>query len=123
MKCFNHLNDDAVGLCKHCRKGLCPECATDLDHGLACKNRHEEAVNSLDGLHRGAIQYLYSTPKKSNVVDAYMWPIFYIFMGAVFTFQNMSKGFDNGQFLLGAGFIVLGVVFAARIRHQQSKLK
>ena len=58
MKCFNHLNDDAIGTFKHCRKGLCHECAADLGHGLACKNQHEEAVNSLEGLHRGAIQYL-----------------------------------------------------------------
>ncbi len=50
MKCYNHPEENAVGLCKHCSKGLCKECLTDLSHGLACKNKHEAEVETLNEL-------------------------------------------------------------------------
>jgi hypothetical protein len=35
MKCYYHHEVDAVGLCKSCSKGICPECAFDVGGGLA----------------------------------------------------------------------------------------
>lgn len=48
MKCFQHTERDAVGLCKNCSKALCPECAADLGRGLACKGRCEHDVAELN---------------------------------------------------------------------------
>ena len=50
MKCFYHNTCDAVGTCKSCGKGLCSECAVDLDRGLACRGRCESAVTDLIAL-------------------------------------------------------------------------
>src|SRR6516164_5258885 len=50
MRCYNHRDRDAVGLCKSCGKGLCDACQTDLGQGLACKNRCEETVRRLIAL-------------------------------------------------------------------------
>jgi len=47
MKCFKHIDKDAVGICKSCGKGLCPECATVFQKGLACKEECEEEVQAL----------------------------------------------------------------------------
>jgi hypothetical protein len=44
MKCFYHHDQDAVGECKSCGKGLCPACAVDLGKGLACRQRCEDNV-------------------------------------------------------------------------------
>ena len=41
MKCFYHNNQDAVGVCRHCLKGLCNDCAVDFVDGIACKNTCE----------------------------------------------------------------------------------
>ena len=30
MKCFNHHEHDAVGVCKYCMKGVCEQCATEV---------------------------------------------------------------------------------------------
>ena len=35
MKCFYHQEKDAVGICKNCNRGLCNECLTEYDKGLA----------------------------------------------------------------------------------------
>lgn len=48
MKCYIHHNVDAVGICKNCQKGICPDCATDVGDGLACKNTCVEKVKSLN---------------------------------------------------------------------------
>ncbi len=44
MHCYFHADRPAVGLCKHCQRALCTECAVVLEDVLACKNRHEEQV-------------------------------------------------------------------------------
>ncbi len=48
MKCFNHSERDAVGTCKHCSKGLCMACLTDMGGGLACKGKCEDDVAYLN---------------------------------------------------------------------------
>ena len=47
MDCFYHEGRSAVGCCRACLRGLCRECATDLDKGLACRERCEHAVREL----------------------------------------------------------------------------
>ena len=48
MNCYYHQNKAAVGLCKYCQRGLCPECAAHAGDSLACKNLHEEQVLSME---------------------------------------------------------------------------
>lgn len=50
MICFYHPDRQAVGLCKHCQRGLCLECAADVDGSLACQGRHEGQVRALERL-------------------------------------------------------------------------
>ena len=39
MKCYNHHDRDAFGICRICGKGLCLECMSqDQEHGIYCKN-------------------------------------------------------------------------------------
>lgn len=44
MKCFRHPENDALGSCKQCCKGLCSLCAVDLGVGLSCKGACEQSV-------------------------------------------------------------------------------
>ena len=48
MNCFNHPDKPAVGCCKSCFKGLCPDCAATLPNGLACRNACEDRVILID---------------------------------------------------------------------------
>lgn len=38
MKCYNHHERDAFGICKVCGKGLCLECMKNESGIIACKN-------------------------------------------------------------------------------------
>jgi len=44
MNCYYHPDQPAVGICKHCQRGVCIACGADADGSLACKDRHEEQV-------------------------------------------------------------------------------
>lgn len=38
MKCFNHADHDAVGVCMSCGKGVCHDCLVEIPDGIACKD-------------------------------------------------------------------------------------
>ncbi len=44
MVCYYHPDRQAVGLCVHCQRGICRECAQVVEDVLACKNHHEVEV-------------------------------------------------------------------------------
>ena len=52
MNCYNHQSSAAVGLCKHCGKGLCAACTVDLGHGLTGYILHD----TFEGV-RGSVLY------------------------------------------------------------------
>ncbi len=113
MNCFYHQNCTAIGLCKCCNKGLCKECAVDLEHGLACKGRHEERVESINSIiEKNAAMYK-AAPRNSMIT-----PIFYLFMGIVFAgFGYVSKSGVSGlPFVIGIGFIVFSLIVFVRTK-------
>jgi hypothetical protein len=50
MKCYRHRDQDAVGLCKACGRGLCPACAAEVGKGLACRRSCEQEVADMNAL-------------------------------------------------------------------------
>jgi hypothetical protein len=50
MNCYNHQNVPAVAICKNCNKGLCPECLTEVENGIACTATCIEEVKSINAL-------------------------------------------------------------------------
>ncbi|MGE5249307.1 MAG: hypothetical protein ACM3QS_03750 [Bacteroidota bacterium] len=50
MNCYYHQERTSVGLCKHCQRGLCEECAALVGDVLACRDRHEEQVRLQEDL-------------------------------------------------------------------------
>lgn len=107
MNCFNHQSTVSIGACKVCGKGLCPECLTDLGHGIACKNKHEEDAEDYKFIMDKSIK-IYRKAPKNNLIA----PVFYLFMGLVFAgFGYFSKGgMTDLPFVLGIGFIIFGLV-------------
>lgn len=78
MRCFNHPEREAIGLCKQCSKGLCPDCATDLVHGLACRGIHEEDVERIHTLVSRNVRIQSTVMKPRNLLLA---PLFFMFLG------------------------------------------
>lgn len=111
MNCFNHPDVSSIGICKACSKGICSDCATDLDHGIACKNKHEQQVEALNMIIEKSTKAYTDAPK-----NIFIAPVFYLFMGLVFAgFGYFSReGVTGLPFVLGMGFIVFAVVIFIR---------
>ena len=113
MNCFNHPETKAVGLCKHCNKGLCPECLTDLSDGIACKNKHESQVETLNAL-------ISRNEKISKMAPKNIWimPAFYLFLGVIFIGLGLitDKSLLSFPILMGSGFAFFGVILYSRYR-------
>ena len=67
MKCFYHQSADAVGSCKNCSRGLCPDCAAEALDGLACRGRCEATVEQVSALISRNAHYASSGPKAGSV--------------------------------------------------------
>ena len=111
MNCFNHNETTAIGSCKHCSKGLCKECLTDLGHGLACRDIHENEVNELKLAIDQSVK-IYSNAGKNSMIG----PVFYLFMGVVFFIYGIvaQSKITNFLTILGGGFIVFAIVIFIR---------
>ena len=47
MKCYNHHDRDAFGVCRVCGKGLCLECMSEKkDHGIHCKDDNHSGLKT-----------------------------------------------------------------------------
>ena len=113
MQCFNHHESAAVGMCKHCCKGLCPACATDLGYGLACHEVHEEQVTSTHAMVTKAARL-----QSVNRSNKYLGPAFFIVLGSLFGAWGFvtEHGVTNFVFAMGAVFFLYGVFLFSVVR-------
>jgi hypothetical protein len=88
LKCFYHPNADAVGLCKHCQRGLCPACGAERDGGLACRDRHETEVDQVTALIRRNVQVGVKAQPLSLVAFA-------VFVVALLVLLNLAINEEN----------------------------
>lgn len=107
MNCFYHPQVGAVAICKNCNKGLCGDCAVDVENGMACKGRCEAevlAINAIINRSKTAFQ------KTGNVYIALSIP--FGILGLLVCFGSLvSQKKDSGAFLLGVFLIVMSVIF------------
>ncbi len=109
MRCFNHQDQEAIGTCKGCSKGLCINCAVDLGHGLACKGVHEELVNTYNAIVSKNARVQGVQSRTTTVA-----PLFYAFMGLVSVGFSIfiDKKLLGFLSLMGIGFLVYaGVIY------------
>jgi len=50
MNCYNHPDIPALGICKNCSKGLCKDCLTELENGIACTSTCVDEVKIINAL-------------------------------------------------------------------------
>jgi hypothetical protein len=80
MNCYYHPDKPAIGICKHCQRGLCVDCAALVDDCLVCKNRHEELVRAAEQLFQRNIL------QSKRIGSVYLRnAIFYFLVGVLFT--------------------------------------
>jgi len=102
MQCFNHQEQAAIGMCKHCCKGLCSACATDLGYGLACREAHEEQVTAVHAMVTKAARV-----QSVNRSNKYLSPTLFIALGSVFVGYGLINGGAATSFTVILGVVLL----------------
>jgi hypothetical protein len=105
MNCFYHANAPAVGMCKHCSRGLCQQCAADVEgEGLACTNRHEAQVAALNAMMAKA-----STTYKTNGAMLWGYSVGFLIFGGLGLVASI--GTFSASAVLGTIVLALAVFF------------
>jgi sulfite exporter TauE/SafE len=109
MNCYYHHDRSAIGICKHCQRGLCPDCAALVNDSLACKDRHEENVRAVNQMLERNL--LTSARTVANYRRS-AW--FYLLTGLLFAgfglYQIRWQGLQGiFLFLIGAFLLYVGV--------------
>jgi len=109
MKCYNHTNIDAVGICKNCNKGLCKDCLTEVENGIACTSSCVDEVYKVNALINRS-KNAYKTTGGAHLRNAYMLGI----MGIGFIFFGLNSSITYLIWFLsvmGLTFII-GAIFS-----------
>lgn len=112
MRCFYHQDKEAIGTCKSCGKGLCPECAADLTKGLACRGHCEDDVRAVIELVDRNIKL---QPTATRLIQAggsarLAGSLFFLATGAVFLIYGLTSERElDFVTILGVCFLAYGV--------------
>ena len=111
MKCFYHHDKDAVGTCRSCDKGLCPDCAVDLTEGLACRSRCEASVRSLIAVRQESVAARKSFEHSMNATRSMRRnsAAFALLLGAVLLGFGLLQH-QQAFLILGPCFLAFGVL-------------
>lgn len=100
MKCYNHPDIDAVGMCKACNKGVCITCAQDENSGIAC---------SKDCASKTELTKLSKLPTNNNIVFSVSQKVIksyvMIFSGLFLVINGLHQPYGHTP------FIITGIIF------------
>lgn len=93
MKCFNHPDTDAVGLCSKCNKAGCRHCLKDIGGAIACSDCLAEHVRQSDAEIASEIDVARRRMKRSWIVTIVLSLLFVpIIVSSVASDPTMPAG-------------------------------
>lgn len=113
MRCFVHSNIEAVGTCRNCQRGLCNDCATEVDKVLACKDRCEAEVRDQQRLSAWSMKVVDSSPPNTMAGRNFMQrsSALNLVLGIVFlAWGTWGDPFSWLLVVLGMCFLSFGIV-------------
>jgi hypothetical protein len=119
MNCFNHPDRPSIGMCKSYCRGLCRECALELENGLACKEAQcEDRVKIMNKLLSSQTRILAAARSQS-----WTQAVLLVAMGAIllgFGLLVLSWGMTELGALMGAMGAVMLIAGFFRMRAHAS---
>jgi hypothetical protein len=109
MKCFNHLSEEAVGVCKHCCKAVCRQCLISNEEDiLACSTHCQQEIMVYQKMmDRAKMAYGLSPGRiPATIIFLLLFGLFFIVIGALVIVSGHANGVISlafgGLFLLAA---------------------
>lgn len=99
MHCYNHQTKEAIGLCRHCFKGLCQECCQKNEDSLVCSESCGQKISEIEEINERA-KKIYGVGKYEPKYRFSLSVILYFCMGVLFTSLGISDLFHYQESLL-----------------------
>lgn len=125
MKCFQHQNSDAIGICANCGKGCCPNCVISSEPVISCSADCKQSIEeNRQILERTKIMYGIGQHQRKHTISTQV--ILFTVMGLLFVgfggYQIHKRSFEVGFFPLTMGGIFILVAVLAWYRNRKIKL-
>lgn len=114
MHCYNHQTKEAIGLCRHCFKGLCQECCQKNEDFLVCSESCAQKVSEVEEMNERA-KSIYGIGKYVPKRRFPLTVILYLCMGVLFASLGLSdliyyhaslSNYDTFLVVLGGLFLL-----------------
>jgi hypothetical protein len=116
MKCFNHNDRDAVGICISCKKALCNECLEFIDNQLSCKSnefctKRSQSITKAHEYNEKAIPMGEGTMKTARLRYSIglIVGILFLIIGVIFYISYKDLIFSLFPFLVGMIFVIISI--------------
>ena len=118
MHCYQHSDQQAIGICNSCQKAVCPDCAKDTGRGLACSDECAVEVDAINQIIDRSKQ-IYGIGKKSNIPSTGI--LFHVFFSLVFIGLGTYPLLDDRSpewfpLIMGLGFLFFAILGYVRTR-------
>jgi len=114
MKCFNHHDRDAFGVCQSCGKALCLECIDMANNSVKCK--HNPACIERAKIMNISYRNLCSSYSKSQRVMALIIGILFFAPGVTGTIVSLIRQ-DDYMLIVSLIFVSIGFAIIQRARN------
>ena len=108
MRCYNHPDHDALGICRNCGRGLCDGCIALAEEAVACKGACEAKVASLLRIEKAMSEQLGTIAKtyRSGSLVSGVVGLACMLPGALIVYSNPpnTAGWIAGMVCLAIGF-------------------
>jgi hypothetical protein len=124
MKCFNHRELDAIAVCRHCGRALCPACVAESAGMSACKGRCEAEVAAIHSETQFSLHSYVSMIPMFRVVAFLGYPVGLvgIGIGSYALVMGIGGRLEPTVFVVvGIGLIALGHSFHKLAREFKSR--
>ena len=120
MKCIQHPGRDAVGICRMCGRGVCPDCARAKATGLTCSERCETRARESDAVFQHSVRVMPTAATTwRQTRNTVLWSAaFFLTIGGIFLWQGYQDYRDSGAvefaLVIGIAMALYGVLTLVR---------
>lgn len=120
MKCYNHHDRDAFGICQACGKALCLECM-DVTENITNCNNNDRCKTRVKSINKAYSRLDMSASSTTINLSLIIWSLF-IIAGLVGVFSTFLFRFDLFTLILSVIFIFMGINSIIFIKKSKSNL-
>jgi len=112
MHCANHTKSVAIGICKHCNRGICSDCKIDAEGQLSCSENCSNEISALTQMMENSKRmYGIGSHKKRITSGVLIYTMFSIALLSWGIIESVNRGrIDYFGFVMATIFAIAAII-------------